>query len=293
VRLHYIILLISCCMNPKYTKCKQIQQSKTKNNDRNNKQSLKIIKSSIQCYDPQEIAICNKIKQIPKFFSFFSPIISHSSLNAFDKYILVYKEYLVPFNDFFERLPDDQVFFFIYSSYFHLEKAFQLLNKHNILYGKYGKIGFNYKNQPMLFDFERKMDDFDNNMTMCHFPLERYCIAFLEKNMATSLSMTNIDEICKDFCKMREGINQNQNQNQNQNHAMYKKCVDFLIPWINKPKQIVIQEMNKYQLNWDMYSTSLLYLNLLSNIVSLGEKERKDLSDFVKKLQKRMEIQVM
>ena len=178
-------------------------------------------------------------------------------------------------NGIFENLPENQIKYFIYSSYFHLTKAFEVLNKHEIIYANYGKFGFNYQNQPILFDFERNLNDLD------HLPLERHVIAFLEKNQSyISLSRENIEFICKNFLQTQQ--TQEIEKLNNKLYIPYKSyksyksyknkedCMKLLIPLINKPKCNIIQEMEKTQYNWDMYSLNMLYSKLFTDVYTFS-----------------------
>ena len=49
---------------------------------------------------------------------------------------------MIPFYDFFSKLPENQFNHYVINSYLHLKKAFQILNQEDILYINYGKIGF-------------------------------------------------------------------------------------------------------------------------------------------------------
>ena len=148
-------------------------------------------KTIIKQYNEEELIICNKIRKIPLYFCYFAPIISVKFLNNQNNYILISRQDLIPFYDFFSKLPENQFNHYVINSYLHLKKAFQILNQEDILYINYGKIGFNYQNQPLIFDFERNVNDLE------HLPLEQYVISFLEKSQSVSLSKENIENINK------------------------------------------------------------------------------------------------
>ena len=113
-------------------------------------------KNLIKKHDPIEIQISEKIKEIPFYFNYFAPIESWSFLN---KYIVVVQEDCIEFHDFFANIRKTNEKYFVsmlLSSYSHFVKAFELLNKYEIVYETIPKFGFTHQNQPVLFDFEKK-----------------------------------------------------------------------------------------------------------------------------------------
>jgi hypothetical protein len=106
----------------------------------------------------EKIEINEQIKKIPKYSQFFSPFTFKSSVNGTGNntnYILVEQQSLVPFDDFFSNVPKNQIASLIESSFSRVKEATSILNESCILDCWTAKIGFNYQNQPILFDFER------------------------------------------------------------------------------------------------------------------------------------------
>ena len=214
------------------------------------------IKTAIKKWNEEEILTCEKIKKIPSYFCFFSPILKTNFLNIDEKYVLLHQEVLIPFHEFFRNLPEKQVEYFAWASFFRLIDAFKLLNSHGILYTNYGKIGFTHQNQPVLFDFERNIQDLQ------YLPLEQHVAIFLENNShIEALSKTNITDICFEFNKNKYD---NKDENEDIREKTHEKCMNLLMPWINQPKSLTLNEMNKYKNTWDIYSLSMLYLNLIN-----------------------------
>ena len=133
---------------------------------------------------------------------------------------------MIPFYDFFSKLPENQFNHYVINSYLHLKKAFQILNQEDILYINYGKIGFNYQNQPLIFDFERNVNDLE------HLPLEQYVISFLEKSQSVSLSKENIENICLNFIKNQQEQNQHNQQNEQNNINNIKDMKLFILYFV-------------------------------------------------------------
>ena len=140
-------------MNPRYF----IDTIYLSNVKKKTKPCKKEIIKQIKKYNKPEIDICEKIKKIPYYFCFFSPILEYNLLDRVDSYIIVsLEEKLIPFHDFFKKINKNEKIVHILSSYRHLVEGIQKLNTIGILYGNYESIGFNYQNQPIMFNFERK-----------------------------------------------------------------------------------------------------------------------------------------
>jgi hypothetical protein len=232
-------------MNPKYF-ATEIAHITHKNNTKDIKtHEIKQIKR----YDEEELEICKKILKIPTYFLFFSPIRKFNFLNISEKYILVYREELQSFSDFFEKCAEKERISRIFTSYSHLIRACQILNQYGIVYENYDKIGFNRQNQPILFDFER------NRAKMQYLPIEAHVMAFLEKNDVLSLSKSNIEEICGTFLKMYPF---------NHKRPSQRECVNMFVHLINKPKQAIMNEIGKYKNTWNNYGISYVFLEMLS-----------------------------
>jgi hypothetical protein len=203
----------------------------------------------IKRYDEKEVNICKKILKIPAYFLFFSPIRKFSFLNTPEKYILVYREELAPFHDFFEKCREKERVLQILTAYSHLIRGCRLLTQHGIVYENYDQIGFNRQNQPILFDFER------NRAKMHYLPIEAHVVAFLEKKDVLSLSKSNIEEICDNFLKTYPFHHKKPTQ---------RECLDMFVHFINKPKQSIMDEIEKYKNTWNNYGISYVFLEMLS-----------------------------
>ena len=223
------------------------------------------LKKQIKLYNEQEIVICDKIKKIPNYSCFFSPILKYSLIQSSDKYAVIYSEELKPFYDYFRNCSNKERKYRIWSSYIYLIKGFKLLHSHEIFHGNYGKIGFNKENQPVLFDFceeqeslrggERRAysggrmpDEYERNMyNLSHFPIEMHIISFLEKDSGVnaSLSKFNIETIFHNFLE-----------------DVQMECPDFLFNYVNKPKEQILDALWKYRYTWDNYALSMLYLEI-------------------------------
>ena len=174
-----------------------------------------------------EIEISKKIKSIPFFFSYFSPIqdvkilefseINKHTLDVFksleknNNFALVLRENLKyqNFCTFFQKIENSKE---LYTQFLHsftyLIKSLILLHKNNIVYFNlnYEKIAFNNKNQPILNTFNESFslesnyyETLINNLYLPTYflPLEYYFIYFLKSSK--SISQTDIEKICESF----------------------------------------------------------------------------------------------
>lgn len=235
-------------MNPRYIAIEYCLQHKQPTKRRAPDIKTREIKQ-IKRYDEEEMDICKKILKIPAYFLFFSPIRKFSFLNAPEKYILVYREELAPFHEFFEKCTEKERVLHILTAYSHLIRGCRLLTQHGIIYENYDQIGFNRQNQPVLFDFER------NRAKMHYLPIEAHVMAFLEKNDVLSLSKSNIEEICGTFLKTYPF---------NHKRLSQRECVNLFVHLINKPKQVIMDEIGKYKNTWNNYGISYVFLEILS-----------------------------
>ena len=234
-------------MNPRYIAIEYCLQHKQPTNRAPDIKTREI--KQIKRYEEEEMDICKKILKIPAYFLFFSPIRKFSFLNAPEKYILVYREELAPVHEFFEKCTEKERVLHILTAYSHLIRGCRLLTQHDIIYENYDKIGFNRQNQPVLFDFER------NHAKMQYLPIEAHVLAFLEKNDVLSLSKSNIEEICGNFLKMYLF---------NHKRPTQRECVNMFVHFINKPKQVIMDEIEKYKNTWNNYGISYVFLEMLS-----------------------------
>ena len=234
-------------MNPRYIAIEYCLQHKQPNKRASDIKTREI--KQIKRYDEEEVNICKKILKIPAYFLFFSPLRKFSFLNAPEKYILVYREELTPFHEFFEKCTEKERVLHILTAYSHLIRGCRLLTQHGIVYENYDQIGFNLQNQPVLFDFERK------KTKMPYLPIEAHVMTFLENKDVVSLSKSNIDEICGNFLKMYPF---------NHKRPTQKECVNMFVHFINKPKQVIMDEIEKYKNTWNNYGISYVFLEMLS-----------------------------
>jgi hypothetical protein len=257
---------------------------------------MKIIKNYEECVN--EIKISEKIKQIPYFFLYFSPIKNSKLLNVSDidenilelseiaekrYYVLLLTEDLhySSFSHFFNNLSNSrEKVLELFDSYTYLLKAIHVLNTNKIVYFDTidEKIGYNKKKQPLLKNFSESFcinDDFSvfekmftkYNPEIYSLPLETHIITFLkdESREKKSISQANVEEICKDFIVKNQAL---RGFSPEFIKTFYKSLVlqglSFSI--INQSREKIIEKMIKYSITWDNYSLSALFLPIITKI---------------------------
>lgn len=279
-------------MNPLYLRA-QHTESKKHPTESIRKQPKRIIKP----YKESEIAISQKIQEIPFFFHYFSPIQKWQHINGTRNHILVQEDYeFTSFADFFantdekyrknRKLGDYFLVSVILSSYSHLLKALDLLNKSGIIYGDVRKIGLNRQNQPILFDFEKSWRVFNTPLELeeeatdilPYLPIEAHLLHFLQTTQNMSLSLDNISLVCEKYSSI----------------VPFSKSPDVYLftPLINKPMEILIQELTRTSDRWDLFGLSILYLQIV-HIFSQEPREKTALAvlnNFTQGVKKNMEF---
>lgn len=220
-------------------------------------------KALIKPYNEAEIQISVKIREIPFFFHYFSPIHSWQRLNMKEKYVLIFQDDFTLFRDFFQSISkycrnsekNGKYFIsMIMSSYSHLLKTFQLLHNSGIVYGNFKKIGFTRQNQPILFDFEKSWTDFtwtrkEMQDMLPYLPIEAHLLYFLQDGQNKSFSLDNITDICANYTTIVE--------------FSEPVSVSLFTHLINKPKPVLIEELTRHKYSWDIFGTSVMYFQVL------------------------------
>jgi len=267
---------------------------------------MKIVKKLECCRN--ELEISQKIKKIPYFFLYFSPIQDYKQLKIAEideyflesstdiaqskEYVLLLKEqqYFASFSDFFQKVsnPREKVVHF-FDSYVYLLKAIDKLSANNIVYFRIlnEKIGFNKKKQPILYDFSESFcnNDFsldkDGSRRFSKFapeefalPLEYHIITFLkdETREKVSISRVNIEEVCKNFIVKNQAL---RGFSEDFIKNFYKSCVSELLSLsiINETREDIAKKMLKYANTWDNYSLSVFFLQIVNKMIeNIGTK---------------------
>ena len=270
--------------------------NKSKKKDKNNEKKLKTKITNYCFYSINEAKISNQIKKIPYYSNYYSILEDYDFINISTieekilkkveildenkKYLLfTYKTYSLNFNDFLYDFtkPKDLIFHLILS-FSYLLQSLNLLENQNLVFFQLSpeNIVFieNYREKPILQNFQLSLhvsklnEEYITNIIKktndyTLKPLEVHVLFYLIENNMNTISYSFIEEIVEVFMKNQPNLfffSQNYKDN-------YKKsCIDSLKIYINKPKREIIMDiLNNYD-KWDIYSISVLYLNVFFSI---------------------------
>jgi len=261
---------------------------------------MKTIKLFKNCEN--EIRISEKIREIPYFFLYFSPIKSYkclkiSEIDEFsfeyseiiekDEYVIISKDDLFEptFYTFFDKIINlkEKIRFFL-DSYTYLLKAITILNKNKIIYFGINdeKIGFNNKKQPVLKDFTKSFalnEDFSvlERIITSYEPIsstippEVHILTFVNEKLRENenISQTNIEDISKDFVVKNHSL---QGLSQETIKNYFNSCVSEGLAFsiVNEKKDKVFEKILKFSNTWDNYSLSALFLPIIIKIQEIS-----------------------
>jgi hypothetical protein len=203
-----------------------------------------------------------------------------------EDYVLVMKKDFTPFYEFFQNISEKKETFIVsitITAYSHLLKAFQLLQKNDIIYGNYPKIGFTHQDLPILFDFEKSWIDFNWNQREMHdilsyLPIEAHLLYFLQSNETQSLSLDNIRCVCENYSTI----------------VRFSSTPGFSLfaHLVNQPKEVLIKELTTYKYTWDIFGMSILFLEVLDSfsLNKRGEISEDIVSTFMNQLNKSIHV---
>ena len=243
------------------------------------------------------IKICEKIKEKYNLSSKYHTINDYSPItfgevseriynydtnntNNNKKYVLLEYNNLncLDFDDFIFKLSNPKLFiFYVLDSYSSLLNSFLNLEQIGICFFNLStkNIFFCENYKPMLRNFDTSLlldncSDIDYLSKIIekiedytYKPLEIHVIFYLIKSNETSLSFSAIDSICNNFIS-NMSILSLFSQQYKENY--YKKSMECLKKYINKPKIDIINEILKHSSTWDNYELSILYLHIIGNI---------------------------
>jgi hypothetical protein len=219
-----------------------------------------VVKHNIEEKIKEEQEICKKIMRIPYFHCFFSPIYAFAKIDmeTSTNYVVTEQEELQHFFSFFCQFQEKHFHILVLDSFKIMEEALSVLNENGLSSITGWKIGFNNKNQPLLFDFER------NEKNSSLMPIEWQVVDFLEKRPnLDSLSKENIHHIFQDFCN-RHFSRSFEVPTLKEPESERVICMEFMLPWINQPRDQIIEHMRKYDSRWNKYKLCVLYLDVIS-----------------------------
>jgi len=247
-------------------------------------------------YSINEVNIANKIKKIPYYSNYYSILKDYDFINISTfreklvekvklldenkKYLLfTYNKHLHTFDNFLTDFEEPKIFIFnIISSFSYLLQSLLKLENQKIVFFQLSPenivFGESCREKPLLYDFQlslqisklneeyiiniiKKTKDYSLK------PLEVHVLFYLIENNMNTISYSFIEEIVEVFTK-NLSILSFFSQSYRENYHKY--CIYSLKKYINKPKnEIILDILTNYD-KWDIYSISILYLNIFATI---------------------------
>ena len=203
-------------------------------------------------YNEKQLQIHEKIRKIPQSFLFFSPIYQTEKLNLSSTHLVIYRENLIPFSRFFQKLNQREKLGYIIFSFKHLLQATKILSLNGINTIHYEHIGFQKNGIPLIYEFQSCAD-------LTYLPLELHMLMYLSKNKMTALSVDNLQHIIRNFYKCN---------GKKVSYEDVQECLhsgDFH-KWINKPTEDVKKHVVALNTKWYVYGLGNLYTNLIADL---------------------------
>ena len=277
-----------------------LKQNNNNDNSNNTEYRTKIINYSF--YSLNEANICNKISKIPYYSNYFS-ILEHydyinisqlnddiiEKLNDLDlKKYLIFKYNDKNSIDFIEYLYSfktiKKLIFDMLTTFQHLLQGLHILNENNICFFNLlpKNIIFleNYREKPLLrnFMFSLSINKLDyeyiskfltklNNFTYQSFEIN--VLFYFVNNNLNTISYSFIEEFCEIYIKNQSFLTLF-SENYKKNYKY--ECIETLKKYINKPKNEIVNDILERNDKWDVYSISLIYLQIfgcISRVFSL------------------------
>lgn len=283
-------------------------------NNENSKYKTKIVDYNV--YSTNEINISNKIKTIPYYSTYYSILQDYDFANigalnenyiekltiSSDKRYLIFKykkgNYTM-FNDYFLKFTTPKLFILnTIETFSHILSSLIKLNDHNICFFNLSpkNIVFNldYGEKPILRNFELSLQfsklneeyitdiiKYENDYT--YKPLEIHILFYLIHNDISTISYSFIEEICEVFMNNLTILEFFSLQFK----ETYKNlCIESLKKYINVSKTEIICDIIKNSDKWDVYSLSVIYINLFANISRVFSLKQTFINKFTLELTK-------
>ena len=268
-------------------------------NNNENEDNVKKYKTKItnySFYSINEAHISDVIKKLKYYSNKYDVIDDYDYVNVSqlsEKYIdqlklsnnekyLIFKyknEKFVSFKEFLFNLPTPKLFIYnVIESFSYILNSLIVLNKNNICFFNLSpqNIVFNLDcgEKPILRNFqlslrasrldERYITKIINKETdYTYKPLECHVLFYLIRNNLQTISHSLIEDICEFFVKKLDVLNF---FSEKYKESYKNSCILTLKKYINKPKNIIINDILEKNDKWDVFSLSVLYLHLFHNI---------------------------
>jgi hypothetical protein len=259
--------------------------------------------SQMKKYNANEIYIQKLLKKIPNYSSFFYTFQTCEPVNvgmmnqednmqqidSDDSFVLL-KYHRINYQSFISFLDStnksNKRLFDIYA---YLLKSIQMLIKNNIVHSNICEksIILNENNLPLLTmsQYSWCINDYDFNIKILEsqpnvvIPFELFTIQYIIENKLTSISISNIYDICRHYKETLDLL------------VDIEIGVLFLKIFINKPSATIITELFKFAKTWDNYSLSIVFLRILQTTTTTSTNpSNKIIVDWINQLQTNINI---
>jgi len=195
------------------------------------------------------------------------------------------KENILDFTDFLFNIPLPKILIFhTLDSYSYLLDSLIQLNTNGVCFFDLcpENIFFTENSKPLLKNFQNSfiidniinksldkgfiMKIIKNIESFTHKPLEIHLLFYLIVNNEVSLSISIIETICSKFLNSLSVLSFF-SEEYRENYQ--KECESFLKSYVNKPSEVIINEILRFYYIWDNYSLSILYLHIFGNMIQV------------------------
>ena len=283
--------------------------------------SCKIYRNKIINYSffiVNEANICHKISKIPYYSNYFSILEDYEKLNITEldgniieklKDVNENQYYLFKYDDknsldfidfLYTSTSIKKLIFDTINSFQHVLQSLSILNKNNICYFDISpqKILFleNYREKPVLSNFRLSLQL--NRLDYIYFsnilrkiksftylsPEIHVLFYFINENMQT-ISYSFIEEFSENFI---ENLNILRLFSNNYKSIYKEECINYLKKYINIPKEKIINDILERNNKWDVYSISMVFLQIFGCIFRVFSLKDTFISKIVMELSKNL-----
>ena len=282
--------------------------------DENSKYKTKIVDYDV--YSINEINISNKIKTIPYYSNYYSILQDYNFINISElneNYIEKLnipsdKRYLISkykkgnyesFNDYLLKFTTPKLFILnTIESFSHILSSLIKLHDHNICFFNLSptNIVFNldYGEKPLLRNFQLSLqfsklnEEYITNIIKMpndytYKPLEVHILFYLIHNDINTISYSFIEEICEVFMNNLTILTLYSIQFKESYKTL---CIESLKKYINVSKTMIICDIIKNADTWDVYSLSVLYIDIFAKISRVFSLKQTFINKFILELSK-------
>jgi hypothetical protein len=282
--------------------------------EENTKYETKIVDYNV--YSINEINISNKIKTISYYSNYYSILQDYNFINISelnenyieklnipsDKRYLIFKYKkgnYTTFSDYFLKFTTPKLFILnTIETFLHILSSLIKLHEHNICFFNLSpkNIVFNldYGEKPILHNFQLSLqfsklnEEYITNIIKMpndytYKPLEVHILFYLINNDISTISYSFIEEICEVFTNNLTILELYSLQFKESYKGL---CIESLKKYINMSKTEIIGDIIKNADKWDVYSLSMLYIDIFANISRVFSLKQTFINKFTLELTK-------